>query len=176
MEVTGPGNVRREQEVTIRPGAQERLMVALRSVAVAPQATGVQPQRKSNRKIWIIAGIGGLGAAAAANALPETYFTPRYPWYSRPRPMLADPNDVLLSVASAVFCPVVKSLPPLSSHSDRRLSRFVLKPLEVRLLLFPVNTSTTLYPCKAESDGNADASTSVWLTPSPVRALVYTAE
>jgi hypothetical protein len=63
VEVTGPGNIRREQEITIRPGAQERLLVALRAVAVAPQ-TGVQP-KKSNKKIWLLAGIGGVGAAAA---------------------------------------------------------------------------------------------------------------
>ena len=53
-----------------------------------------------------------------------------------------------------------------------------MKPLELKLLLFPVKISTTLYPCSAESDGNAcvHASRYVKLTPSPVSALMYVAE
>jgi hypothetical protein len=50
---------------------------------------------------------------------------------------------------------VVNSFPPLSSHSDRRSSAAVEKPLVLKLLLFPVKTSTALYPYSALSDGNA---------------------
>ena len=85
---------------------------------------------------------------------------------------------MLLSVVSAMFWPVVNSFPPLSSHSAMRSSAAVVNPLVLKLLLFPVKTSTTLYPCSAMSDGNAcvHAFRYVKLTPSPVSALMYMAE
>src|SRR3954469_615933 len=59
-----------------------------------------------------------------------------------------------------------------------RLRAVVVKPLVLKLLLFPVKISTALYPWSAASDGNAcvHGLRYVKLTPSPVRALVYTDE
>jgi hypothetical protein len=41
---------------------------------------------------------------------------------------------------------VVKSFPPLSSHSDTRLRPVVENPLVLKLSLFPVKINTALYP------------------------------
>ena len=65
VEVTGPGDVRRQQEITIRPGAEERVFVALRSVATTvPGAPATGQPKKKSKMPWILAGIGGVGAAA----------------------------------------------------------------------------------------------------------------
>jgi len=67
VEVTGPGDVRRQQDVTIRPGAEERVFVALRSVATtvpgAPPASA--PAKKKSKMPWILAGVGGAGLVGA---------------------------------------------------------------------------------------------------------------
>jgi hypothetical protein len=67
VEVTAPGDLRREQEITIRPGAEQRLMVALRAVAAATPGgpSTAQPKKSSKKLWWILAGIGGGGAVAA---------------------------------------------------------------------------------------------------------------
>ena len=67
VEMTAPGDLRREQEIVIRPGTEQRLLVALRGVAVAaPGAPGTAQPKKSSKKLWwILAGIGGGGAVAA---------------------------------------------------------------------------------------------------------------
>lgn len=68
-EVTGPGDARREQDFTIRPGVQDRLQVVLRSVAVVPGAPTSVPPKKKSKKPWILAGVGGGAALVAAMAL-----------------------------------------------------------------------------------------------------------
>jgi hypothetical protein len=66
VDVTGPGDARREQEVTIRPGAQDRVVISLRSIAAMQGGPAtVQPKKKS-RLPWILAGVGVVGVGAAA--------------------------------------------------------------------------------------------------------------
>ncbi len=66
LEVTGAGDARREQEITLRPGVNERLVVNLRSVAVGPGATAPAVGKKRKKWPWILAAVGGGGAAALA--------------------------------------------------------------------------------------------------------------
>jgi hypothetical protein len=68
-QITGPGDVRREQDFTIRPGVQDRLAVVLRSVAAVPGAPTSIPAKKKSKKPWILAGLGGGVALVAAAAM-----------------------------------------------------------------------------------------------------------
>jgi hypothetical protein len=65
LEVTAPGNLRREQEFTIRPGENQRIMVALRSVAAAPNTPATVIPKKRSKMPWILGAVGGGGALAA---------------------------------------------------------------------------------------------------------------
>ncbi|HEU4993425.1 MAG TPA: trypsin-like peptidase domain-containing protein [Gemmatimonadaceae bacterium] len=68
VEVTAAGDLRGSQEILVRPGAESRVTVQLRSTTVAggpaPRATTAQPKKRSKLP-WILAAIGGGGAAAA---------------------------------------------------------------------------------------------------------------
>jgi len=62
--VSAPGSVRREQEVTIQPGVQNKLIIQLHTVAVLP--TTQPAAKKSGSKLpWVLAAVGGTGVAAA---------------------------------------------------------------------------------------------------------------
>ncbi len=66
--VTGPNDLSREQEFTIRPNVSERVGIVLRTAAAAPApgAPAARPAQRRGGFPWIIAVIGGGGAAAAA--------------------------------------------------------------------------------------------------------------
>ena len=65
LEVSGPGGARREQDVTIRPAAHERLVVALRNVAAATPSGPAPVARKRSKLPWILGGVAAVGGAAA---------------------------------------------------------------------------------------------------------------
>jgi hypothetical protein len=65
LEVTGPGGARREQDVTIRPAAHERLVVTLRNVAQATQGSPSPVVKKRSKLPWILGGVAAVGGAAA---------------------------------------------------------------------------------------------------------------
>ena len=58
--------------------------------------------------------------------------------------MLGELNDVLLSVVSAMFWPGREQLPAAVQPLGERSRLVVVNPLVLKLLLFPVKTSTTL--------------------------------
>jgi len=66
LEVTGAGDARREQEILLRPGVHERLVVNLRSVAAGPGAASPMLAKKRKKWPWILAAVGGGGVAALA--------------------------------------------------------------------------------------------------------------
>jgi len=68
VEMTAPGGARREQEFTIRPGAEQRILVALRSVAAGPGGGTAAPGKKKSKMPWILAGVGGVGLIGALAA------------------------------------------------------------------------------------------------------------
>jgi len=67
VEVTGAADARREQEITIRPDAEQRVAIALRAPAPNVAATQVPPQmkKKKSKLPWVLAGIGLAGGGAA---------------------------------------------------------------------------------------------------------------
>ena len=66
VEVTGAADARREQEITIRPGAEQRVMISLRTPAPNVAATQVPLQKKKSKLPWILVGLGLAGGGAAA--------------------------------------------------------------------------------------------------------------
>jgi hypothetical protein len=69
VEVTGSGGARREQEITIRAAAQQRVVISLPKATLATQSqtSAAIPTRKRSKLPWIIGavGLGGAGAVAA---------------------------------------------------------------------------------------------------------------
>jgi hypothetical protein len=66
--VVTAGDLRREQDVTIRPGAQDQVVVTLAPIVAQVPVPGVQPQRRG-RFPWLLAVLGAGGAAAAVVVL-----------------------------------------------------------------------------------------------------------
>jgi hypothetical protein len=67
VKATTPDGATREQEITLRPGAHQRLVISMRAVATAagPETTSTVAPKKRSKLPWIIAGVGGVGVAAA---------------------------------------------------------------------------------------------------------------
>jgi hypothetical protein len=64
VAVTAPGGAQREQDVTIRPGAHERHVIALRN-AVAGGGSAPTIAKKKSKLPWILGGVAAVGAGAA---------------------------------------------------------------------------------------------------------------
>lgn len=62
LVVSAPGGARREQTVTVRPGAHERIVVNLRQVAAGTEPSAA-PARRKSKLPWILAAVGGAGLA-----------------------------------------------------------------------------------------------------------------
>jgi trypsin-like peptidase len=69
LEMTGPADARREQIFTVRPGAQERVIVSFRATVAAGQNVPATVAKRGSKKPWVIAGVGGGAALLAAVAL-----------------------------------------------------------------------------------------------------------
>jgi len=67
VEVTGAADARREQEITIRPDAEQRVAIALRAPQPNLAATQVPMQKKGKSKLpWVLLAVGVAGGGAAA--------------------------------------------------------------------------------------------------------------
>lgn len=65
LQVTAPGAAAHEQEITIRPGAQQRLVVAARAVATGPETAAPVVGKRRSKLPWILGGAGGVALIGA---------------------------------------------------------------------------------------------------------------
>ena len=66
VSATTPGGARKEEFITIRPGAVSRVVVSLRTVAAGAESSTPQVGRKKSKLPWILGGVGAVGVAAVA--------------------------------------------------------------------------------------------------------------